>query len=818
MNQSIFNHLFLPHYLPSSTGEDFLIEGNHQNEYKLLKCIKKYLNSFQSTDVINTLPIFTILTDCIERWSALQNPQNISVSYLQTAIEQLPPGKFLPLYFHAQNAAILIEMDANSTNQPLISAWQVLLPTAEVTSSLVPHLSCFPVAIYRLKDRSQLSSKSHCELLMDFMKNTIEYSKSHKASREVDEIRDVPESHYVYQWWIQHFDGIKIENGSNLTTQFTKKHRDHIRWNRGLSPFRRSGLWMTIKTVLHTIIIKRLGHRGTVIYKLLITHFLAYVISITESSSDLLVYGIRKIVRRLNKIESLLSSIESNDVNEWIQHMKQEIQRKIDRFFPKLDWQKRIQMNKEKNLNMLTTHFERDRAEIYQHLCLDLKAYLNSQIPSEVSGRFAPVNNYDISSHINQEDYIPSYDVLTKQLDYTTGIALIRIELWAETHLEQWINRTNCFEILLRFYERYQTEALNYYWSEKGSTDPIGYSRFILTSLTIIRSMHEKLRKDTRFARLKRHSICIPNLIKLFEFLVLPNREDMIRAPKHYDYFREFSDKQYPDLLSNVESADAFGVYYAARSSSMNASLQQIRNEAEQDRQQKISEVNAAQERYRQLINSVKSLSCTCDYTYRHRITCHRCEVHTQANNIQVRIFECPIPSKQNDALAVIFELQMPIEVRCYRDVLWQFINRPNPNPDINMYEWLSVPPHKSKLMSFYTASTDGKVQLVSPTKSMTQSHYSYPPSIASTPVAGFLFENSLEVQISPNKSIEFEDEHRILTPQLDHPNYKQLQFTIDSTQFVQNHVIAKLSDCPPKMKPTQFVEFGSFRSGHRLQ
>ncbi|CAF4731978.1 unnamed protein product, partial [Rotaria sp. Silwood2] len=52
---------------------------------------------------------------------------------------------FLPLYYHAQNAAILIEIEENNIQQPLVSSWQVLLPTAEITSALVPHLSCFPV-------------------------------------------------------------------------------------------------------------------------------------------------------------------------------------------------------------------------------------------------------------------------------------------------------------------------------------------------------------------------------------------------------------------------------------------------------------------------------------------------------------------------------------------------------------------------------------------------------------------------------------------------------------------------------------------------
>ncbi|CAF1612201.1 unnamed protein product, partial [Rotaria sordida] len=160
----------------------------------------------------------------------------------------------------------------------------------------------------------------------------------------------------------------------------------------------------------------------------------------------------------------------------------------------------------------------------------------------------------------------------------------------------------------------------------------------------------------------------------------------------------------------------------------------------------------------------------------------------------------------------------MPIEIRCYRDIIWQFINRPNPQPKNCMHEWLNVSSHGSKLESFYTGLSNHKVKLVSSTKSISQTHYSTPPSIAFTPTEGFLFENSLKIQISPTKPIDFEDEVRILTPQLDHPDYKQLQFTINTTQFVQNDVIAQLCSYSSRLKPSQIVEFGSFRSGHRLQ
>ncbi|CAF3592621.1 unnamed protein product [Rotaria sp. Silwood1] len=211
-------------------------------------------------------------------------------------------------------------------------------------------------------------------------------------------------------------------------------------------------------------------------------------------------------------------------------------------------------------------------------------------------------------------------------------------------------------------------------------------------------------------------------------------------------------------------------------------------------------------------------LKCECDVNF-YLQKCDRCTTIKKANNIKVDIYECPIPSQRESALAVIFELQMPNEIRCFRDILWQFVNRPNPNPSHHcMHEWVSVSPHSAKLRQFYQGSHKCKVKLVSATQSISQSHFSTPRQVVPIPVDEFLYENSLRVQISPTKIIEFQDECRTLTPELTDSNYKDLQFSISTTQCIQNKVIAKLSKCSLQLKPAQFIEFGSFRSGHRLQ
>ncbi len=140
MNESILNHLFLPFYLPSSSENDFCIRSNHRNEYIILECMNEFLNLYESIDASMVLPIIRILIDCTQRWSMLQKTSKLSISNLKSIIEQLPSGAFLPMYFHAQNAAILVEIDEKNINQSLLSSWQVLLPIDTITSSIQPHL------------------------------------------------------------------------------------------------------------------------------------------------------------------------------------------------------------------------------------------------------------------------------------------------------------------------------------------------------------------------------------------------------------------------------------------------------------------------------------------------------------------------------------------------------------------------------------------------------------------------------------------------------------------------------------------------------
>ena len=363
---------------------------------------------------------------------------------------------------------------------------------------------------------------------------------------------------------------------------------------------------------------------------------------------------------------------------------------------------------------------------------------------------------------------LPFVDVLINSNKKTIDFALTRVEIWIETYFERWIdqtlsssNRLKCFQQLQRFFENYQGQALKHYYSQNKSTDPMGYTRYIFTSLKILRWIHMKLCQQEEFARLKTHAIQIPNLIKLFEYLVLPNRDDMIQARRLDDYFHGFSNKPNPDLLDSIDLNDAFGVVFASKSEQMNNILTKIKNQIEQDKTAKRQEINEAKTKYLELTKQIADLICECQPVHPYT-KCQRCQLTREANSIQIDVYECPLPTKHESALAVIFELQMPIEIRCYRDILWLFINRPESVPSNDLNEWLRIDPHKDTLKSYYTGSSNAKVKLVSSNKSRSKTFFFAPQPISCTSIDDFFLENSLRVQISPTRPMDFEKECQI--------------------------------------------------------
>ncbi|CAF1468761.1 unnamed protein product [Adineta ricciae] len=99
--------------------------------------------------------------------------------------------------------------------------------------------------------------------------------------------------------------------------------------------------------------------------------------------------------------------------------------------------------------------------------------------------------------------------------------------------------------------------------------------------------------------------------MQTLELLVLPDRDNLIRIFDLSNYFRQPGKNVYSDLLTDINSADAFGVHYAAQSSIMQTTLQAIRKQAEIDKHEiKTIEVQSEENIYNADGNNTHHYSC----------------------------------------------------------------------------------------------------------------------------------------------------------------------------------------------------------------
>ena len=198
----------------------------------------------------------------------------------------------------------------------------------------------------------------------------------------------MPIAHYVCHWWISQFENVNKEDLDETIISFKKTSRDQIRCKYAYcSPFRRSGLWMTMKIVFQIILTKHLGQIGNLVYKILITNFLLHVVHTEQKtmSIHLLVHCCRKIVRRF---DNMPSTTDNNEVKQWIETMKKQIQNNTERVFPKSDWQNDIRIKEKIQINPSN---QKDLVDMFRHSFKTLKEYLKA-CQSSTSSSFSRTN------------------------------------------------------------------------------------------------------------------------------------------------------------------------------------------------------------------------------------------------------------------------------------------------------------------------------------------------------------------------------------------------------------------------------------------
>ena len=416
--------------------------------------------------------------------------------------------------------------------------------------------------------------------------------------------------------------------------------------------------------------------------------------------------------------------------------------------------------------------------------------------------------------------------------NFDSVIPLYDIENWILSLSENVnISCKTLYEIL----EKYSNIATKFY-----KNDPIGYSRLILASLKLVCALDQIAAKE--FPMLLEHKIGFDS--KSLECLLLPLQSQMKCAYKLKEYIDKRNDTSIdPSLVdfSSTSISSYFGAKHAENHLGMLFLKQQILLKIELKEIEKRAEVLLKRKEYENKMEISNNMKCEYftnwrGYTYHDRY-CSKCSLSLEARRMEVDVYERCLPEDETLRNLVMFELRIPESISFLRDAIYilkaNILNSTKKDQEELKGLWIEYPE-----ISSYALGIQNKITLGSTTKLFASSHYkSLHPSRT---LEEFVVKNGynlrLSCKVSDKTAIEYVESSscpNLLSPSANKSPkstfknfcvfkatspYEALQFSLESCKHNENEVIAIQNKCHPELSLHEFINYGFFRAGNRLQ
>ncbi|KAJ7521861.1 hypothetical protein O6H91_19G071900 [Diphasiastrum complanatum] len=769
----------------------------------------------------------------MESWARIQQ-ESVNWEAVYKSIKALLPGQTFGLYVRAQNAGVTISIPAAKSRSATLAVFRVAASSTEVMSAPGDLSGIFPGwAVTTSAERVQ--STSFAKQVADLANSAFEETlpKSRKAGTDVPESRDVADASYVIKWLLPAVAGHSLITGEAGVVRMRKKIRDDVLWKNTRLPWRRSGEYMTVKVVLQSTLMGRLGaHDGLVAYKLIILRVMTLVLreNYPKMDTDVLLQILSKLARRLSKLKQLSTTSQTTPtmhvcvqdaLKQSCQMLKAIRTAIIDERWQRIVERETFQSEVIVNANKL------DFGKHTKHLLLTARPHLQLILSTSLQPALMKVNEPKCFSRNKFSSWPNMNLVINSSPVDDIGEWLYDFEIWVRDIL--WPGRQddvdNLSAELFNLLIKYINLAKNYY---KG--DALGSSRMILTAVTIVAALDRLAGLECPMLRDYNHGVDTTFL----RSLLLPYRDDMEHLVKLEAYFfSRVKDQMFQSisLISEDEpSPQAFSVRFAQR----DPHIQKIKNEIlEFDRQrelEKLKELFRERKRHDNFVRSAAAMSCnfnTDRYGFESHAyyRCEKCRLNREAAGMRVDIYERPLPEAAHLQDAVLYELMAPISsFIVLRDAL-HVLNRDVfgvklDSKDQKQGMWLSHEP----LLRWISAQSGRLTTLCSTSKLFAHSHYSSQhPSDANE---SFIKPNGFNVRLmecarNDKASVATYrsqgDVYSLTTLDADGV-YKCLQWTIDGTSHTENQVLARQVKCPPELNLSEYKAFGTLRAGHLLQ
>ena len=270
---------------------------------------------------------------------------------------------------------------------------------------------------------------------------------------------------------------------------------------------------------------------------------------------------------------------------------------------------------------------------------------------------------------------------------------------------------------------------------------------------------------------------------------------------------------------------NSFSARYAYQSTEMQNLKKEILRCSKIKENSKMEEVNLMKKKYFRLMEEFKSFAF-CTYSgKKHKKRCLKCIKEGEALALMCEIYEKPLPESETQRDIVVFEMCIPLEISILRDslfVLKNFILQFASVKTMIYGYWIDYPFLKEYLKSprpkYATLGSKNESHLI---------HSHNKNKHPTLPIEDFILDNKYSVHLSTLNSETRTNHIIIFSKQAYFKNkctfettfpYDKLMWTLQSTLHTENEVLAKQSLCPQELDKREFIKYGCFRAGERLQ
>ena len=843
-HEYLIDHICLPCKLPQR-GEYKETGSRLIHEPKLLSLMKNTLHIVRS-ELVYIPENFDRILRSFEEWCNLQRSLGLHKKEVHATINNsLQPNDFAVFYLHPQNACLILSMlPEDSEYSSVISCFQPSIDNASIMSVSGELSSSYPESSYLIKNKEDINSEIFARQIAALSKTEISEATAStvRKGQEYHEPRDVNSPKYVSEWL-----SAVASKGSPMSyypIPIVKKITDDVLWKSADLPFRRSGMWTSIKVVLQLMLCNVYDQQyGKIVYKLVICFVIKALCQYPcECKQELLQQMIQKLAKKLYKLDTFPKDYRyDNLVLSCLQSCYET-----------------IQITKNKLVNILKQIVVQQRS---QNAELDLskikisdKIYANLACRREIdrlkSIDFRSSSYTDKKPNSVVRNYVPVFPNLgnlsvTKEED-DIAVVLYDIECWVRYALDSFAEGTGVsIKEIFKILDAYTTKASEFY-----KCDPRGYSRMTLAVIHIICALDRIAAREIKL--LLDYKIGIVSS-EIFKYLLLPTQADMEYAYILRDYIdlRNAQSSRASVVDENNISINSFAARYYDQSPLIKQTRKKIEAAAQVDCVNKKEEFEEKIGTYRSYKEKYLSSSheYSLDYSGRYHIpNCSKCRLERNMDAIGISQYEWPLPtcaiclSRKIDFLKepnqskikcrecnlnkklVMFELQIPECIAYLRDSLQIFflkVAQGESSKSKVETKWIEQP-NLSKFAKKYQKY----IHMGSKTKSYLQTQYGRQVLIKGlSKVSQILNPNGLNLRLCDQNlmQIEFIVPYKHFLEKNFYnfmviPPYQALQYSLTWITHNENQIISRQYQCPTTLKLSEFIKYGFFRAGGNLQ